>query len=199
MPPFVWVVSRFFLLCLVLLVLPLSVRAQAVPPLGQVTLQLKWLHQFQFAGYYAALEKGYFAEEGVGVVLRERDPATNNILQVLEGEAEYGVADAALLLYQERGLGVQIIAPIFQHSPNVLLTLASANIRSPSDLVGKRVRLYSNDAEGFSILAMLAESGVLDTGIVRQPFTQDFSVLARGESDAIYAYSTNEPDRKSVV
>ncbi|MDD3610435.1 MAG: diguanylate cyclase [Halothiobacillaceae bacterium] len=193
MLPFLRVVSRFFLFCLVLLVLPLSVRAQAVPSLGQITLQLKWLHQFQFAGYYAALEKGYFAEEGVGVVLRERDPATNNILQVLEGEAEYGVADASLLLYQERGLGVRIIAPIFQHSPNVLLTLASANIRSPSDLAGKRVRLYSNDAEGFAILAMLAESGVLDSGIVRQPFTQDFSVLARGESDAIYAYSTNEP------
>lgn len=158
-----------------------------------VSLQLKWHHQFQFAGYYAALEKGFFAEEGLDVTLVERDPEQNNILQVLNGQADYGVADSALLLYQAHKVDVRIVAPIFQHSPNVLITLKSSNINSPQDLVGKRVRFYQNDAEGFPIMAMLAEYRILEQGVVRQPFTTDYDVLLNGETDAIYGYSTNEP------
>jgi polar amino acid transport system substrate-binding protein len=160
---------------------------------AKVVLQLKWLHQFQFAGYYAALEKGFFAEEGLDVELRERDPHKNNILQVLSGEAHYGVADAALLLYQTHQMGVQIVAPIFQYSPNVVITLKSSDIVSPRDLIGKRVRLYDNESEGFPIMAMLAEHGVLEQGVIRQPFSTDHSSLLTGETDAIYGYSSNEP------
>ncbi|MEA2072524.1 MAG: ABC transporter substrate-binding protein [Campylobacterota bacterium] len=66
--------------------------------LQEVTLQLKWFHSFQFAGYYMAKEKGFYEEEGLDVELLERDPSKNNIEQVLSGEAEYGVADSTLLL-----------------------------------------------------------------------------------------------------
>lgn len=159
----------------------------------KVSLQLKWHHQFQFAGYYAALEQGYFAAEGLQVELRERDLNANNILQVLNGEADYGIADSVLLLYQEQGAGLRIVAPIFQHSPNVIITLASSGIASPQDLVGRRVRLYNNETEGFPIMAMLAEQGVFERGFIRQPFSSDYGVLARGETDAIYGYSSNEP------
>lgn len=167
-----------------------SLTLQAADP---VTLQLKWHHQFQFAGYYAAIEKGFFAQEGLDVTLLERDPEKNNILQVLNGEADYGIADSALFLYQAHKVGVRIVAPIFQHSPNVLITLKSSGINSPQDLVGKRVRFYQNDAEGFPIMAMLAEYRVLEQGVIRQPFTKNFDVLLNGETDAIYGYSTNEP------
>ncbi|MBN2887085.1 MAG: ABC transporter substrate-binding protein, partial [Chromatiaceae bacterium] len=160
-----------------------------------VRIQLKWYHQFQFAGYYAALEQGFFAEEGLEVELLERDPARNNILQVYEGEAEYGVADSVILIYQASGLGLRIVAPIFQESPNVLMTLASSGIETPQDLVGRRIRLYDNETEGFSIMAFLAEQGVIERGFIRQPSTQDFDVLARGETDAIHAYAGNEPYR----
>lgn len=170
--------------------LGLSLSVQAYEP---VTIQLKWHHQFQFAGYYAALEKGFFAEEGLDVTLLERDPEQNNILQVLNGHADYGIADSALFLYQAHRVGVRVVAPIFQHSPNVLITLKSSGIYSPQDLVGKRVRFYQNDAEGFPIMAMLAEYRILEQGVIRQPFTTDFNVLLNGETDAIYGYSTNEP------
>ncbi len=158
-----------------------------------VRLVLKWHHQFQFAGYYAALEKGFFADEGLDVVLLERDFARNNILQVLQGDADYGVADSALLLYAEHDAGVHIVAPIFQHSPNVILTLASSGLSSPADLVGRRIRLYDDDIDGFPILAMLADQGVLSAGYVRSPSGTDLGALTRGETDAIHAYSTNEP------
>jgi diguanylate cyclase (GGDEF)-like protein len=160
-----------------------------------VRIQLKWYHQFQFAGYYAALEQGFFAEEGLEVELLERDPARNNILQVYDGEAEYGVADSVILLYQASGLGLRIVAPIFQESPNVLMTLASSGIETPQDLVGRRIRLYDNETEGFPIMAFLAEQGVIERGFIRQPSTQDFDVLVRGETDAVHAYAGNEPYR----
>lgn len=69
------------------LVLLLLIGAPALAS-EAVRIQLKWYHQFQFAGYYAALERGFFAEEGLDVELLERDPARNNILQVYDGEAE---------------------------------------------------------------------------------------------------------------
>lgn len=159
----------------------------------KVTLQLKWTHQFQFAGYYAALEKGFFAEEGLDVTLLEGDPQKNNVLKVISGEAEYGVSDSAILLYQINKMGLKIVTPIFQHSPNVLITLKSSGIQSPLDLVGKRVRLYNSETEGFPIMAMLAEYSILEQGLIRQPFTGNDQTLINGETDAIYGYSTNEP------
>jgi diguanylate cyclase (GGDEF)-like protein len=178
-------------LSLVLLLL-IGLPALAGDP---VRIQLKWYHQFQFAGYYAALEQGFFAEEGLEVELLERDPTRNNILQVYDGEAEYGVADSVILLYQASGLGLRIVAPIFQESPNVLMTLASSGIETPQDLVGRRIRLYDNETEGFPIMAFLAEQGVIERGFIRQPSTQDFDVLVRGETDAVHAYAGNEPYR----
>ncbi len=184
-------------LLLLLLLFAGTTSAQAGKDLESLVLQLKWLHQFQFAGYYAALEKGFFAEEGLDVTLRERDLSQDNILQVLEGDADYGIADSILLLFKERGRGVVLVAPIFQHSPNVLMTLASSDIHSPKDLVGRRLAFYDNDTEGINILAMLARQGVLDQGMIREPFNLDERLenLLAGRIDAATAYATNEPVR----
>ena len=54
-------------------------------------LQLKWFHQFQFAGYYAAKEKGFYEEVGLDVEIKERDLKYNNIDEVINGNAQYGV------------------------------------------------------------------------------------------------------------
>jgi polar amino acid transport system substrate-binding protein len=182
--------NRILQLAFVLLLLAGAGPAAAAE---KVRLQLKWYHQFQFAGYYAAIEQGYFAAEGLEVELIERDPEVNNIRQVLNGAVDYGIADTVLLLYQEQGAGLHIVAPIFQHSPNVIITLASSGIVSPLDLVGRRVRLYDNETDGFPLMAMLVEQGVLERGIIRQPFSTDYTALGRGETDAIYGYSSNEP------
>lgn len=61
------------------------------------------------AGLYAALEQGYFAEEGIDVVLRERDPAKNIVTEVLEGHADYGVADSILLMHYAAGDPVVLV------------------------------------------------------------------------------------------
>jgi len=60
----------------------------------KVTLQLIWKNQFQFAGYYAAKEKGFYSAEGLDVVFRQRDIKTSYIGDALEGKAQYGTSDS---------------------------------------------------------------------------------------------------------
>lgn len=178
------------LLCTCLLLLTATVATAA----EQVVIQLKWLNQFQFAGYYAALEQGFFAEEGLDVVLKERDMSRDNIEQVLQGEAQYGVADSILLVHYAQGRDLVLVAPILQHSPNVLMSLRASGIRSPRDLVGRRLSLYSNDTDGLAIMAMLAEQRVLNDGLIPQSWSKNrLQRLISGEVEAVAVYSTNEP------
>jgi ABC-type nitrate/sulfonate/bicarbonate transport system substrate-binding protein len=63
-----------------------AISADATP----VRLQLKWRHQFQFAGFYAALEKGYYREAGFDVTIVPAPPATDSVDVVLKGGADFG-------------------------------------------------------------------------------------------------------------
>lgn len=161
--------------------------------LDKVSIQLKWHHQFQFAGYYAALEKGLYKAEGLDVTLKDRDISKNNVEQILEGESQYGIADSVLFLYQAHQKPIVIIAPIFQHSPNVLITLKSSGIDSPYKLIGKKIAMYPNDADGLPLLAMLHETGVLKKGFHRINTHFNINALAAKEVDAHHGYVTNEP------
>ncbi|BBN60456.1 hypothetical protein HVMH_2050 [Hydrogenovibrio marinus] len=160
-------------------------------PLERVVLQLKWLHQFQFAGYYAAQKEGYFRDEGLKVDIRQRDIRKNNVEQVINGEAQYGIADSVLFLYLAKKRPVVIVAPIFQHSPQVLFTLKSSGLDSPYKLQGKKIAFYLNDTDGFPTLAMMKQLGVSPI-YDRMLIKTDPNILARKEVDAYSGYLTNE-------
>src|SRR4029077_2084071 len=66
--------------------------------LDQVSLQLKWKHQFQFAGYYAALEKGFYRDAGMDVEIREGGPDVDNAKAVAASQADFGVCTSSVLL-----------------------------------------------------------------------------------------------------
>lgn len=161
------------------------------PKLEKVTVKLKWRHQFQFAGYYAAQKQGYYRDEGLEVALHPRDLLENNIEQVLKGDAQYGVSDSILLLYQSRQKPIVIVAPIFQHSPQVLFTLKSSGLDSPYKLNDKLLAFYKKDTDGLPILAMLEE---LDVKPVMDRVIIDKSpiMLVRKEVDAYAGYLANE-------
>lgn len=158
----------------------------------KVVLQLKWLHQFQFAGYYAALEQGFYADEGLEVEIRERDLKTDNIEQVIRGEAHYGVADSVLLLYRAKSEPVSIIAPIFQHAGNIIITLKQSGLDSPYKLDGKQITFYKKDADGFGILALFRSLG-LRPEYQRIKDRTNHAHLIEGKSDAYVGYLSNEP------
>ena len=158
--------------------------------LESVTLQLKWLHQFQFAGYYAAQEKGFYRDAGLDVRLVEARPDTDVTAEVTAGRAEYGVGTSALVLARQKGQPVVVLAVIFQHSPLILLGRSASGINSIHDLKGKRLMLEAHEDE---LRAYLRREGVPETALQIVPHTFDLNDLIEGKVDAISAYSTDEP------
>jgi len=178
------------LLCLALCSSPLL--AELTQPSEKVSLQLKWLHSFQFAGYYAAKEKGFYAEEKLDVTIRERIPGINNIEQVLKDQSQYGVADTGLLEQRLVGKPVVVLASIFQHSPLVYLTLKNSGIVSPYELRGKRVMEDSYD--NAPLLAMLYETGISSDELTHLSNSFNPDDLINGKTDAMVSYLTDQID-----
>lgn len=107
----------------------------------RVILQLPWQHQFQFAGYYAAIAKGFYQEAGLQVTLREAGPGTDVINEVTTGRAQFGIRGSDLLLARAAGRPVVVLAAMLQHSPLMLITLERPDIQTPGDLANKRLML----------------------------------------------------------
>ena len=156
-----------------------------------VTLQLKWHHQFQFAGYYAAKELGYYRKAGLVVSLKPVSQDKNPIEAVLQGGAEYGVGSNDLLLLRNAGKPVVALAVIFQYSPYVLLAAERNGIHTVNDLVGKRVMFDPFAAE---IIAYLKKVGIsLNQLQAMQRNDYDAEDLISGSVDAYAGYSNNDP------
>ncbi len=91
--------------------------------LEKVSLQLDWLHQFQFAGYYIAKEKGFYQDEELDVTIKEFDFNINLINDVLKQKSEYAVGKSSLIIDKLEGKDIVLLSAIYQSSPMVLLSL----------------------------------------------------------------------------
>ncbi|WP_235187588.1 ABC transporter substrate-binding protein [Methylobacter tundripaludum] len=157
-----------------------------------IHLQLRWHHQFQFAGYYAALEKGYYKKAGLDVIIDAGSPDKKPVQEVIQGHAQYGEANAELLLERLRGAPLVALAAIYQHSPSVLIARKDAGIASPDDLVGKKVMLLDQSMDA-DFVAMFNNEGVDISRIHVVPSSYDIRDLADGKVDAFNSYLSNEP------
>ncbi len=167
-----------------------DVLAQPARPLERVSLQLHWEHQFQFAGYYAAIEQGYYAEAGLEVEIREADLTKVSTDQVVAGESDFGIGNSNLVLERAQGKPIVVLAPIFQHSPVVLLARTDKGVDNVHALAGKPIIVEPSAVELF---AYLEHEGVSRDRLVLQPHEFDPEVLIRGDVAAMSAYSTDEP------
>ncbi len=158
----------------------------------KVVLQLKWKNQFQFAGYYAALEKGYYKEDGLDVEIREANESTSTTNEVLNGDAQYGIANSELVMYYMEGKPLVVLTCIMQNSPSALLVKSSSNIFVPKDLVGKSIEI-DKDKTGIDIFTMLSKEGVSLNQIDIKSITFSLNKLLANEVDALAVYTTNEP------
>jgi len=158
-----------------------------------VVLQLKWKHQFQSAGFYAAQSQGYFAAEGLEVEIREVDKKRSASDIVLSGDAQFGIADAGIVLSRLQGKPVVAIAAIFQHSPLVLLALESSNIISPLELKGKRV-MFQKSIDDAVLVAMFMEMGLSEDQYEHVPhsFRSDALINENDKIDVMSAYITDQ-------
>ncbi len=173
-------------------VLPLFLLLAAQPSyaLEHVTLQLKWTHAFQFAGYYAAKEQGYYREAGLDVDIKEALPGIDPLKEVLGGRAQFGVGTSSLLLERKAGKPVVALAVIFQHSAYVLIARQDRATQGIHDIIGKRVMLEPQSDE---LQAYLQQEGIPLDRIVHLEHSYDAHDLITGKTDAMSAYVTNEP------
>ena len=157
-----------------------------------IDLQLRWHHQFQFAGYYAAVEKGFYKEEGLDVLIHAGDPAHQPVPEVLAGHVQYAEGNSEVLYQRLLGKPLVALAAIFQHSPSVLLTRRDSGIESVHDLMGKRVMLM-NMTEDADFLSMFLNEDVSLSQAQIIPSSYNINDLISGKVDAFNSYTTNEP------
>lgn len=187
----------------------LVTRAQPVYGLGaddgltEVSLQLQWHHQFQFAGYYAAAEKGYYAEEGLRVEIRAggydaEGRAVRPVEEVVFERADFGSTRADLLLHYARGLPVVVLADVMQHSPLVFLTLEEYGLRRLEDIGDRPISLNLPEKGkpkriDVETLASLQLAGVDPARLNNSMPSWDLNDLLTGKTQLMPAFDTDEP------
>jgi len=173
-------------MCVQLFLAPVGMAAD------KVRLQLKWTHAFQFAGYYAAKELGYYREAGLDVDLVQAQPGLDVVDQVVSGKSEYGVGTSSLILARNAGKPVVALAVIFQHSPLILVSRKETDAQTIHGLVGKRIMLEPQSQE---LLAYLKREHLPSEQLKQVEHSFSLDELIDGKVDVISAYLTNEPFR----
>ena len=140
----------------------------------KVSLQLEWVPQAQFAGFYVAQDKGYYADEGLEVDILPGGPNVRGIQQVASGAATFGL-DSVLGVYQARdaGLPVVIAGQFDQKDGFVKLAMKSSGIAKPEDFRGKRVGVWPDENEFYPLMKSVNIDPNKDLTLVQQAFTMD--------------------------
>lgn len=160
-------------------------------PLEHVSLQLSWKHQFQFAGYYAAVAKGFYREVGLDVRLLEGGQGSRCDEQVLS-QVEYCNASGSVVKLRLSGQPIMMLASIIQHSPIVLITQKHSDLKTPHDLIGKRVEMLLSGEPVPEIYGMLKNEGIAISQLMLYENSVGIQALLNNEVDALYGFSTNE-------
>ena len=165
----------------------------AEKPLEKVSLQLQWLDQFQFAGYYMAKEKGFYKEKGLALTIKPYRSGVDTLAEVLEGRSTFGIGRASLISASSHGKKISLIAAIYQSSPLVMIALKSSNIQTLSDFKGKKVMMTRDAIETASLSAMIMSAHVDRDSLHYMHHNFDINSLIKGTTDLYSGYISNEP------
>lgn len=158
--------------------------------LTPVSLQLQWLTQAQFAGYFAALDQGYYEEEGIDLDIIESGGDIVPQDALAAGEVDFAIAWVPKVLGSiEQGAGITNIAQIFERSGTLQVAFADSGITGVEDLEGATIGSWGYGNE-WELFAGLNQAGVEDFELVTQAF--DMLALLNGDIDAAQAMTYNE-------
>ena len=161
--------------------------------LTKVTLQLQWLAQAQFAGYYAAVAQGFYKKEGLDVTIKEAGTDTVPIQSVAKGEADYAISWVPKVLSSiEQGVNVTDVAQIFERSGTTQISFKDKGIADAAELKGKKVGSwgYGNQWELFAGMQKEGINTDSQISLVQQAF--DMKGFLAGDIDAAQAMTYNE-------
>ena len=163
--------------------------------LESIDLQLKWKHQFQFAGYYMAKEKGFYKKANLDVNIIEYKNGINivNKIENSPNGGVYGVGYPNVLLHKANGANIILLSAINQLSPHILLTLKSSNIKSIKDFKNKRIMIGKGAIETASFLAMLTSNNLSLNDLKCLEPSFNINSLIDNKTDISTSYISNEP------
>jgi len=191
-------VPNFIWLVLILLIFFTSF-APKISIAEEVTLQLRWDHQFQFAGYYAAKWQNYYKDSGLDVNIKSALKPAKKILsvtkEVSEGHAEFGIGGADILIANEQRVPLVVLAVIFQQSGAEFYTKQETHLNSLADILRLRVARSVNDLVDVELQAMLRAEGIDPNLVTPYPHEPGVKHLEEGRVDVIPGYSISMPYR----
>ncbi len=162
-----------------------------------VTLQLKWLHQAQFAGFYMAREKGYYAEENLEVTFLEGGNEINPCERLCAGKADFAIVSAeAVFPGHTGGRQVKAVAVIYQLSPVVFVAKAASRIAKPQDFAGKTIAVGGVEGGGFGEAKVQFDTLMKRTGLQQGdyrivPYDRLYGDFLAGKADITPSYLVN--------
>ena len=160
--------------------------------LEKVSLQLQWKHQFEFAGFYMAKEKGYYKDAGLDVELKEFNYGVDITDDVHKGKTTFGINYSNIVLEKANGKDLILLNAILQVSPHILISLKSSGIKSIKDFKNKKIMIGDNAGKTASFVSMLKSHDISIEEMLKVKQTFNMDDLLNGETDIIPAFSSNE-------
>ncbi len=161
-------------------------QAQEFAPKDTVSVELKWYHSFQFAGYYAAQTQGFYEEEGLFVNIINGSLLSKQVQNVVNGDVEFAIYDSGLMIEAYNGMNVVAINAIYQYSPYILAARADRGYTKLSDLANAKIMAGSKIASE-EMSAWFNEQGISTDSIDFVSF--DINMFLEDESiDVIHTY-----------
>ena len=161
--------------------------------LKKVTLQLSWLDQFQFAGYYMAKEKGFYKELGLDVEIIPFSFGLDIPKDVNDGKTDFAVGRETLILERVKNPNIVALYAIFQSTPLILMSTKESEINSINDFSNKKIMTTIDDAGEVSLKAMITSNKIKLENLAFLKHTHNIDDLINKNTDVISAYISKSP------
>jgi ABC-type nitrate/sulfonate/bicarbonate transport system substrate-binding protein len=163
--------------------------AQAAP----FDFQASWINDAEFAGYFAAIDKGYYKDEGLDLTYLSGGPDVIPESSLIAGKADLTLTtpDTTVLAIATQGAPFKIIGAQYQKNPIGIVSLASNPIKTPQDMVGKTIAVPPVNV--VSVEAVLKINNIDRASVNIVPYAYDPTPLIKGEIDASLDFTTNVP------
>jgi len=158
----------------------------------KVSLQLLWKHQFEFAGFYMAKEKGFYNKYNIDLDIKEYKLGQNIIKDVEQGKCTFGIASPNIIIEKSNGTKVVTLNALFQTSPLVFITLKTSGIKKLEDIKNKQITIENNLANNVQLLSMLYSKNISVKDMIKIDPSFNLNNFINKKIDISSAYLSNE-------
>ncbi len=158
-----------------------------------LSLQLLWKNQFEFAGFYIAKEKGFYKDLGLDVEIKEYQFGVDIVNDVANQKSDIGIGRTSLILEKLNGKDISLLFSTFQSSPHVLIGKKRDDLQKIEDFKNKKI-MYSDDLESIAAISAMMKVGNIKTAdYIKLPHSFNIEDVINGKTDLMSVYMSNEP------